>query len=86
MQLVVKHGWLVQESVSCTTLLSDDVLARRLQRPFDKICVLCACSIRLEGLCKQALSADEEGWGEEHGAGVVLYCCVPTSSWGCQLD
>lgn len=80
MQLVVKHGWLVQEPVSCTTLLSDDVFARRLQRPFDKICVLCACNIRLEGLWKQALSADEEGWGKEHGAGVVLYIPHPAGA------
>lgn len=70
-------GW--YGSLSCPTLLSDGVFARRSWRPFDKICILCACSNRLEGLCKQALSADEEGWDKEYGAGVVVYCCVPTS-------
>lgn len=77
-------GW--YGSLSCTTLLSDGVFVRRPRRLFDKTCVVCACSISLEGLCKQALSAGEEGWDEEHGAGVVVYCHVPTSSWGCQLD
>lgn len=77
-------GW--YRYFSCTTLTSNGIFARRPWRPFAKICVLCACSNRLERLCRQALSADEEGWDEEHGAGVVVYSRVPTSSWGCQLD